>query len=466
MNLWHSYCHVEFKPHNLSIKEINIMTKKVDFRLSMHRIAGLLLAVMLYSCDKSPEADFQANTTSSEVGEPITLRDLSSNDPDTWEWDFTPDHMEFMEGTNSSSQDPVIRISETGSYTVTLTATNSSGTDTESKEDYITVLHDRSPVVKVFSPGLENNQLGDNPERGVRVYLPPGYFENSFKRYPVIYLLHGFLSDHNTWWEGELGEVNIDIKEILDELISEEVIPPLIVAAPNSKNKYFGSKYTNSSTSGQWEDFITQDVVSYIDSHFRTLPDRESRGISGHSMGGKGAFTIAMKHPELFSVLYSHSAGMLDFESAFFGDRKEHLITASQLKKFTMADFFTYPLEVASCFACAPAYAPNPENPPVYGDFPITAEGEIIADTWQRWLQHDPYTMVSEYADKLKQVKILMDAGDVDNLRSSNELFAERLTELGISHEFELYAGGHYDRAAMRYGSSGFPFLALHLVHE
>lgn len=442
------------------------MKTKANIFTRMFRIGLPLIAVILYSCDKAPDADFEANITSLEIGEEITFRDLSSNEPDSWEWEITPEHAEFLEGTSSNSPDPVVKFDKAGSYTVSLTAGNSAGIDSETKEDYITVLNDHSPVVMVHSPGLENNLLGDNPEREVRVYLPPDYFENTSKQYPVIYLLHGFIADHNTWWEGELGEVNINIKEILDELITNEVIPPIIVAAPNSRNRCFGSKYTNSSTSGQWEDFITQDVITYIDSNFRTLAQRESRGIAGHSMGGKGAFTIAMKHPELFAALYSHSGGIMMFETVYLGDRKEHLITASQLEKFTLSDFFIYPYEVASCFACAPAYAPNPDAPPVYGDFPLTADGEIIEETWQRWLQHDPYTMLLQYQDNLKQVKILMDCGDTDFLNSSNTLFSKKLAELGIIHKFEIYPGGHNDMAAMRFGSAGFEFLAQNMEHE
>ena len=426
----------------------------------------LIIASALYSCNNVPEADFKADNTSPKVGDQITLRDQTSNDPDSWEWNLNPSSYQFMKGTSSNSQDPVIEFSEGGPYTVSLTASNPDGSDTESKTDYIAVQHDHSPVVMVHSPGLEDNLLGDSPDREVRVYLPPDYYESTSKRYPVVYLLHGFYSDHNGWWEGVEGVLIINIEEILNGLISEGEIEPMIIVAPNSYNRYFGSKYANSSTAGLWEDFITQDVVSYIDAHYRTLAVRESRGIAGLSMGGNGAIKIAMKHPELFTALYSNSAGIVAFESVFLGFRKQDLITASQLESFTLADLFIHGVSVASCVACAPAYAPNPDAPAFYGDFPVTETGELIDDIWQKWLEHDPYTMLSTYKDNLKQVKILLDCGDTDEFNPSNNLFAQKLTELGIDHIFEVYVGDHTNKAALRFGSAGFPFLSENLDHE
>jgi len=78
----------------------------------------------------------------------------------------------------------------------------------------------------------------------------------------------------------------MDMKNILNDLISQDIISPLIVVMPNSKNDYHGSMYTNSMVTGNWEDFIVDDMVNYVDRNFRTLPQRESRGIAGHSMGG------------------------------------------------------------------------------------------------------------------------------------------------------------------------------------
>lgn len=452
---------------NLKVK------KKSAFTPGNIVIILLVLATALYSCNNAPEADFQADNTSPKVGNQITLRDQSSNEPDSWEWNLTPASYQFMKGTSSNSQDPVLQFSEAGYYTVSLTVSNPDGSDTESKTDYIAVQHDYSPVVMVHSQGLEDNLLGDSPDREVRIYLPPDYFESTSKQYPVVYLLHGFYSDHNGWWEGVEGVLNINIEEILNGLISEGEIAPMIVVAPNSYNRYFGSKYANSSSSGLWEDFITQDVISYIDTHYRTLAVRESRGIAGLSMGGYGAFKLAMKHPDLFGALYSNSAGVIAFESVFLGFRKQDLITASQLPSFTPADAFIYGLSVASCVACAPAYAPNPDALPFYGDFPLTETGELLDETWQRWLEHDAYTMVSTYQDNLKQVQILFDCGsvdktskEVDKMNPSNILFAQKLTELGIDHTFEIYEGDHTNKAALRFGSKGFPFLSQNLDHE
>lgn len=425
--------------------------------------------ITLFSCDPPPEADFTADNTGIGAGDTVNFRDLSSNDPDTWEWSTNPASPEFIMGTGSNSQDPVLRFPEAGSYDITLTVSNSNGTDSETKADYIKVAHNHSPVIMVHSPGLEGNLLGDSPDREVRMYLPPDYFENSSKRYPVVYLLHGFIADHDSWFEGLMPVLDINIEEIMNHLIDEGLIEPMIVAAPNAYNKFHGSKYANSSTSGQWEDFITGDVVSSVDSQFRTLVSRESRGIGGLSMGGMGALNIAMKHPELFSVVYSNSGGILDFESVYLGSRKQALIDAPQHApiSFAMIRWVTDNALLASSQACAPAYAPNPDAPPFYGDFPLTAEGELIESTWLRWLEHDPLTILPDYRDNLNlMTAILLDWGDEDEMRPSNESFRDRLTALGINHNYEIYEGDHTNRVAERFSNAGFPFFSEHLVHE
>jgi len=173
-----------------------------------------------------------------------------------------------------------------------------------------------------------------------------------------------------------------------------------------------------------------------------------------------------MKHPELFGVLYSHTAGVLAFERYYLEEEKEDLITASQLDAFTLSDFFTYSFAVGACVACAPAYAPNPETLPFYGDFPVTAEGDLIDSTWQRWLEHDPLTLLDTYKDNLQQVAILFDCGTTDEFAPGNHLFEQKMNELGIAHSFEVFEGGHTNRASLRFESSGFPFFSEHLEHE
>ncbi|MEN8204057.1 MAG: alpha/beta hydrolase-fold protein [Bacteroidota bacterium] len=430
-------------------------------------LTPLVFAFALFGCNPIV-ADFEADNTSPKVDDIIRLHDMSEGDPDTWEWNIHPGLFEYQEGTGPGSQDPVLKFSQAGAYSVSLTASNEKRSDIKTSEDYISVLNNHTPTVEVYSPGLVNNLLGDSPEREVKIYLPPDYFENTSKQYPVIYLLHGYFSDYNTWYVGLENKVEINIEEILNDLIQEEAIEPMIVVSPNSYNRYFGSKYTNSSTAGQWEDFITQDVIQYIDTHFRTIREKESRGIGGHSMGGMGAFKMAMKHPELFGALYAHSPGIMAFESVYWGGRKQSLVKASQLKSLSLTDILSVAvtLEEASCAACAPAYAPNPKAP-LFGDFPITESGERIDSTWQQWLMHDPLTMLHTYNNNLKQMRaILFDSGTSDELKGSNTLFSEALSEYGISHTFELYEGDHLNRISARMSSVAFPFFSQHLDHE
>ncbi len=151
----------------------------------------------------------------------------------------------------------------------------------------------------ITSLALKDNKLGDTNVRNIAIYLPPGY-ESSDKVYPVIYLLHGFGGNERSFVD-EVGE-NFAVF-LLDTMIENDVLKEVIIVMPNAKNKYGGSYYLNSELIGNYEDYIVKEIVSYIDSNYRTIKDREARAIAGASMGGYGGITLAMKHPETYCAV-------------------------------------------------------------------------------------------------------------------------------------------------------------------
>src|SRR5215831_19312390 len=157
--------------------------------------------------------------------------------------------------------------------------------------------------IKVHGPALEGNLEGDSPDRDVTVYLPPSYATARARRYPVVYLLHGYGgTDAN--WTGQ----QVNLPEIADRLVAAGSVREMIVVMPNAFSLHKGSMYSNSVTSGDWETYVARDLVAYIDSHYRTIADRMSRGLAGASMGGYGAIRIGMKRPDVFSSLSSARA--------------------------------------------------------------------------------------------------------------------------------------------------------------
>jgi len=177
-------------------------------------------------------------------------------------------------------------------------------------------------VDQITSPSLEGNLLGDPATREVIVYLPPCY--NQGGNFPVVYLLHGytgnartFASDANTglYWPVESDFPEGGIYGLLNDLIIAGDLKEMIVVMPDASNMYGGSFYANSELTGNYEDYIVEDLVSYIDSNYRTIPSRDSRAIVGHSMGGYGAVKLAMKHPDVFGAVASHCGACLLYTS-------------------------------------------------------------------------------------------------------------------------------------------------------
>jgi len=156
--------------------------------------------------------------------------------------------------------------------------------------------------VKVHGKSLEGNLEGDNPDRDVAVYLPPTYNKDTKRRYPVLYLLHGFTDSAAKWFGFEKHWISFPA--VMDEALAQGATKELIVVMPDAYTRFKGSMYSNSVTTGDWEDYVSHELVAYVDAHYRTIASAASRGLAGHSMGGYGAMRIGMKHQEVFSSIY------------------------------------------------------------------------------------------------------------------------------------------------------------------
>jgi S-formylglutathione hydrolase FrmB len=290
------------------------------------------------------------------------------------------------------------------------------------------------------SDALEGNLLGDSPDRWISVYLPAAYDQNPDLSFPVIYLLHSYNSHHTKF----LSDYHLVTQ--FDTFFARDDVNPMIIVVASNKNKYGGSWYTNSSVTGNWENFMTDDLISYIDSTYRTLAHRENRGIAGHSMGGYGALKLAMKHPDLYRAVYGLSGANLNFENVVLGTMKLFLQEAIAVEN--EEDFDQLSWEVTVMIAAGAAFSPNPLITPFLCNFPLTNDGVLIDSVWQKWALHDPYTMVSHYKNNLLQLdSIVFDCGTSDEyLFTATQDFAQKLADENIPHVFMEFDGDHINK--------------------
>ena len=317
----------------------------------------------------------------------------------------------------------------------------------------------------VPAPALRRNMVGDPHWDRVSVYIPPSYHRSPKRRYPVLYFLHGFDADDRALIKGAYQNLNIRLS--MDSLIRIGAVDEMIVVMPNARNAYNGSFYTNSPVTGNWEQFITRDLVNYIDRKYRTIKRREARGIAGHSMGGYGALRIAMRHPEVFSAVYALSAYGLAFADSIEGTYEKNWKTAAKLR--TWSEYAKAGFVTNLFMAFGAANAPDLKNPPFYVSLPYIVHGDsLVLDRRiaRRWSVR-PLEMASEYVANLRRLSIFFDAGTLDGFKDiptrANEL-DNVLTSLGVPHEFELYVGGHGDHIRSRIESRLLPFFSRALL--
>ncbi len=269
---------------------------------------------------------------------------------------------------------------------------------------------------RITSPSLEGNLLGDPTTRRMWVWLPPSYDSSPERRYPTIYMLHGFTGDHTAFKYHPL--VNVDIGDVASNLIMRGLIKEVIIVMPDASNVYGGSFYSRNKVIGDYRTYIACDLVKYIDGRYRTIPDRDSRSIAGNSMGASGALSLAMEYPKIFGAVaaMSPSADLAVPPTALDGFMEAN---PEKLDKPTLAhntdeliSLLSGNVSVNVFYARGAAFSPNPDNPPYYVDLPLRyPEKTVVKDVWDKWLEQDLVSQIGLDGQNLANTDIFIDIG-------------------------------------------------------
>lgn len=299
----------------------------------------------------------------------------------------------------------------------------------------------RSQIVtrEIQSKNFANSKIGVSPVRKMVIYLPAGY-DSSAQRYPAIYF---FPSSFDKSFRAIFDEMNA--QGVLDRAIAAGTIRKFIFVTVDMTTPLGSSWCVNSAATGNWEDFVVQELVPYIDANFRTRPTRDSRGIAGHFMGGYGAIRMGMKYSNIFGCVYAlHPVGTGNGVKVLASlpnwELMEQARTLDDVKKDGASTIFTAIFE---------AHIPNPNNPPLYIEFPahrVSGQLVINAQVMDR-LRNNFFleSLVGQYAENLKSLRGFKFDWSRNDLNwdhvYSNQALTHKLNEYGIAHEAEEYNG-------------------------
>jgi len=301
---------------------------------------------------------------------------------------------------------------------------------------------------------LKDNPLGDPSDRPLWVYVPPGYDEDEQRRYPSLYAIQGMTGQLDMWRNRFPFRKNFP--ELVDELYAgADAPPPAIVVYVDCWTSLGGSQFLDSPGTGRYHTYLCEEVVPWVDEHYRTHADRDHRGIMGKSSGGYGAMVTPMLRPDVFSGLATHAGDAL-FETCYQGEfaQDARVLRDDYEGSYDKwwEDFRSRPplskksdFHLLNTYTMAACYSAE-EDGTVTLPFD-TGTGELIPEVWTRWLAWDPVRMVPRHADALRSLKaIYIDAGKRDEywLDLGAEAFRRELEKIGVTDVFfELFDGTH-----------------------
>jgi S-formylglutathione hydrolase FrmB len=305
----------------------------------------------------------------------------------------------------------------------------------------------------VTSEALLDNPLGDPNRRPLWVYTPPGYDDDQGRRFPAVYAIQGYTGQVDMW--RNRGPFRPSFPEQVDELFSDGVTPPCLVVFVDCWTSLGGGQFLDSPGTGRYHTYLCDEVVAWVDAHYRTLATRDHRGIAGKSSGGYGAMVTPMLRPDLWGGVATHAGDAL-FEVCYARDFAAcaRLLRdnydgsfARFLEDFRSRVAFTKAGddELLATYAMAACYSADADGSVQLPFDPAT--GRIVPDVWQRWLDLDPVRMVARHAETLRSLHaIYIDAGTRDEwyLDLGAEAFRAELAAIGVTDlHFELFDATH-----------------------
>ncbi len=277
----------------------------------------------------------------------------------------------------------------------------------------------------IYSPALGEDKMVD-------ILLPPGYYDNPDEHYPVIYFLHGAGGNQNSY---------STIYSHTYSMINNGTVHPFILVKPDgSCPPYMGSVYVNSILYGNYEDYLVFDLVAWIDSTYRTIPERQFRCITGHSMGGGGAAGLASHHPDVYRGFAGH-AGTMNFDTTmtiWVPEILDEIGGPPPYNYYYGAGTYTNFL-----FTGSGAFSPNLNNP-TFVDLPLDENGVMIDSVFAKWKQFDNCCLVKQVTAS-DNLGIFFSCGSNDELGvfPGNLLYRDTLDMLGLDYEFLITQGDH-----------------------
>ncbi|HWE55977.1 MAG TPA: alpha/beta hydrolase-fold protein [Acidimicrobiales bacterium] len=312
----------------------------------------------------------------------------------------------------------------------------------------------------IHSAALEGNHLGDPADRPLWVYVPPGYDDETDRRYPSVYVIQGY-GGFISSWANRPAYAN-PYPEAADRVIAAGEAPPCILVFVDAWTAYGGSQFVDSPGTGNYHTYLCEDVVGFVDERYRTLPSARHRGIQGKSSGGFGAMITPMLRPDLFGGLITHAGDALyellylpEFAKvvkalrSYDGDIQKWWSDFQSRVAFSRKE----DMELLLTLGCTACFSAADDGTPM---LPFDQNsGRVIDELWDRWLEWDPVRMVPRYADALRGLRaVWIDGGRSDqfNLDLGAVAFRDALAGIGVTEQvhFELFEGTH-DNVAWRY---------------
>lgn len=300
---------------------------------------------------------------------------------------------------------------------------------------------------------LKGNRLGDPYVRPLWVYVPPGYDDDETRRYPSVYMIQGLTGQLDMW--RNRSAFRKTYPELADELFARDEAPPCIIVWVDCWTSLGGSQYLDSPATGRYHTYLCDEIVPWVDAHYRTLAARDHRGIAGKSSGGYGAMITPMLRPDLFGGLATHAGDAL-FEFSYLLEFPQNVRALREsydgsYEKFWESFRSRIPFtrnsdaSLLNTWCMAACYSADLDGTV---NLPFDAKtGILIPETWERWLVWDPVRMVPIHAEGLSTMKaIYVDAGRHDQyyLDIGATAFHDALAQIGVTDVFfELFEGTH-----------------------